>query len=246
MGLRKLWALVGHSSIAEGSRSRALLTERGVRVVEEEVLAIEPAARAAETTSGRLDADYLVIALGAVSRPDLVSGLADHGHDIWSFAGVPGAAAALEQFDGGRLLILIAGRFLPVPAGAVRVRVPPARLSRAARPPRPDRSCRRHPAADADAERRLGRFGVDGRATRGAEHRAANRRQGRARRGLLALGPRRRQRGAVRSPPHRATASAAGRGHGHWSRRGATAGSASIPARWPRPWTASSGSETST
>ena len=90
MGLRKLWALVGHGTIAEGSRARALLEERGVRVVEEEILAIDPAARAAELTSGRLDGDHLVIALGAVSRPDLVPGLAEHGHDIWAFAGVPG------------------------------------------------------------------------------------------------------------------------------------------------------------
>lgn len=106
MGLRKLWGLVGHGTIAEGSRARALLGERGLRVVEEEVVSIDAAARSAETTSGRLDGDHLVIALGAVSRPDLVPGLAEHGHDIWALAGVPDAAAALERFDGGRLLIL--------------------------------------------------------------------------------------------------------------------------------------------
>ena len=99
-------------------------------VVEEEVLAIDPAARAAETSSGRLDGDHLVIALGAVSRPDLVPGLAEHGYDIWALAGVPAAAEALGRFDGGRLLILIAGAPYPVPAGAVRVRVPPARAPR--------------------------------------------------------------------------------------------------------------------
>ena len=115
MGLRKLWGLVGHGTIAEGSRARALLGERGVRVVEDEVVAIEPEARAAEMTSGRLDADHLVIALGAVSRPDLVPGLAEHGHDVWALASVPAAAEALERFDGGRLLILIAGAPYPCP-----------------------------------------------------------------------------------------------------------------------------------
>jgi sulfide:quinone oxidoreductase len=86
-----------------------------VRVVEDEVVAIEPEARAAEMTSGRLDADHLVIALGAVSRPDLVPGLAEHGHDVWALASVPAAAEALERFDGGRLLILIAGAPYPCP-----------------------------------------------------------------------------------------------------------------------------------
>jgi sulfide:quinone oxidoreductase len=115
MGLRKLWGLVGHGTIAEGSRPRALLSAHGVSVVEEDVLSIDPAARAAETGSGRLEGDHLVIALGAESRPDLVPGLADHGHDIWALAGVPAAAEALGRFDGGRLLILIAGAPYPCP-----------------------------------------------------------------------------------------------------------------------------------
>jgi sulfide:quinone oxidoreductase len=115
MGLRKLWGLVGHGTIAEGSRARTLLARHGISVVEEEILAIDPAARAAETTAGRLNGDHLVIALGAVSRPDLVAGLAEHGHDVWAFAGVPAGAEALARFDGGRILILIAGAPYPCP-----------------------------------------------------------------------------------------------------------------------------------
>ena len=126
MGLRKLWGLVGHGTIAEGSRARALLGERGVRVVEEEVVAIDPAARAAEMTSGRLDADHLVIALGAVSRPDLVPGLAEHGHDIWALASVPAAAAGARAIRRWPPADPDRRRPVPVPAGAVRVRLPSA------------------------------------------------------------------------------------------------------------------------
>jgi len=115
MGLRKLWELVGHGTIAEGSRPRALLAAHGIRVVAEEILSIDPASRSAETTGGLLDGDHLVIALGAVSRPDLVPGLAEHGHDVWAFGGVPAAAEALQSFEGGRLLILIAGAPYPCP-----------------------------------------------------------------------------------------------------------------------------------
>lgn len=115
MGLRKLWELVGHGTIAEGSRNRSLLDRHGVIVRQEQILSIDPAARAAETTGGRLDGDHLVIALGAVSRPELVPGLTEHGHDVWAFAGVPVAAEALARFDGGRLLILIAGAPYPCP-----------------------------------------------------------------------------------------------------------------------------------
>jgi len=115
MGLRKLWELVGIGTIAEGSRARSLLSRPGLRVVEEEILSIDPAAGAAETTGGRLDGDHLVLALGAGSRPDLVPGLAEHGHDVWAFGGVPAGAAALRGFEGGRLLILIAGAPYPCP-----------------------------------------------------------------------------------------------------------------------------------
>lgn len=109
MGLRKLWELVGIGTIADGSRERSLLARHGIEVVSATIEAIDPAARVVETTAGRLQGDYLVIALGAEARPDLVPGLVEHGHDVWGFDGVPAAAAALAGFDGGRLLVLIAG-----------------------------------------------------------------------------------------------------------------------------------------
>ena len=80
-----------------------------------EIRAIDPDARAAETDACRLDGDHLVVALGAVSRPELVPGLAPHGHDVWSFAGVPSAASALCCFSGGRIVVLIAGAPYPCP-----------------------------------------------------------------------------------------------------------------------------------
>ena len=115
MGLRKLWALVGHGTIADGSRSRALLARHGVEFLQTEVNAIDPSGRRAETSDGWLDGDHLVVALGAVSRPDLVPGLPEHGHDVWGFAGVQAAAEALRAFDGGRIVILIAGAPYPCP-----------------------------------------------------------------------------------------------------------------------------------
>jgi len=115
MGLRKLWELVGQATVADGSRSREALSERGIRVVREEIQEIDPVARAMETDAGTTEADYLVIALGAVSRPDLVPGLVEHGHDVWDLAGVAPAAEELARFDGGRIVVLIAGAPYPCP-----------------------------------------------------------------------------------------------------------------------------------
>jgi sulfide:quinone oxidoreductase len=115
MGLRKLWELVGHAPVAEGSRPRSLLERHGVDFRQVDVTAIDAEARAADTSDGRLDGDHLVIALGAQARPDLVPGLAEHAHDVWAFEGVPAAADALSRFDGGRLVVLIAGAPYPCP-----------------------------------------------------------------------------------------------------------------------------------
>jgi sulfide:quinone oxidoreductase len=115
MGLRKLWELVGHGTIADGARSRAALEGRGIEFRLTEIAVIDPAGRAADTSDGRLEADHLVVALGAVSRPDLIPGLADHGLDVWDFARVPAGAETLRAFDGGRIVILIAGAPYPCP-----------------------------------------------------------------------------------------------------------------------------------
>ena len=109
MGLRKLWELVGHATIAAGTRSRTVLSGRGIRFVQEEILAVDPSARAATTVGGTIEADHLVVALGCEPRPDLIEGLAEHGHDVWDVAGVPAAAEALARFDGGAIAIVIAG-----------------------------------------------------------------------------------------------------------------------------------------
>ena len=109
MGLRKLWELVGYATIADGSRSRDSLRGHGVRVARGEIQGIDPVARTAKVDGETIEADFLVVALGAVSRPDLVPGLSEHGHDVWDVAGVPAASEALARFDGGRIVVLIAG-----------------------------------------------------------------------------------------------------------------------------------------
>jgi sulfide:quinone oxidoreductase len=115
MGLRKLWELVGIGTIAQGSRSRRLLADRGIDFRQASVTAIEPAARAVRCDGESWQADFLVVALGAQPRPDLVAGLAEHAHDVWEPARVPAAKAALEDFDGGRVAVVIAGAPYPCP-----------------------------------------------------------------------------------------------------------------------------------
>ncbi len=109
MGHRKLWALVGVGSLEEGSRSRALLEERGLRFLQQDILAIDPEARSVRTEAGTIEADHLVVALGAEPRPGLVPGLSEHGHNVWDPQAVPGLLEALGRLYEGTIAVVIAG-----------------------------------------------------------------------------------------------------------------------------------------
>jgi len=109
MGLRKPWAVVGHERMEDGRRRRAMIEKAGVRFVNERIVKLDPGARRVETESGTHEGDYLVVALGAEPRPDLVPGLTEHGHDLYEAEAIPGLAEAVERFAGGTIHIAITG-----------------------------------------------------------------------------------------------------------------------------------------
>jgi len=115
MGLRKNWALLGERALREGERPLALLRERGIRVIEGTVDAIHPADRAADVDGTRLDADALVVALGAERDPGRVPGFRDHAIDLYDRDASEAGRRAIEEFTGGQLLIGIFAVPFPCP-----------------------------------------------------------------------------------------------------------------------------------
>jgi sulfide:quinone oxidoreductase len=110
VGFRKTWALVGHSPLAAGQRPLQALAEDGIRLVQGTATAIDPNSRSAVVDGRTIEADALLIALGAELAPDLVPGLADHAFSVYDPQRIPAARAALEAFDGGRVAV---GVFTP-------------------------------------------------------------------------------------------------------------------------------------
>ena len=109
VGFRKSWALVGESSLEEGQRPLDGLTSFGVRVMRDPVTRIDPKARAASMGDQRIDADALVVALGAELIPNAVPGFQEHAFNVYDPLEIPRAAQALNEFQGGRLVIGIFG-----------------------------------------------------------------------------------------------------------------------------------------
>ena len=115
MGLRKTWAILGISPIAYGTRSLASLAGRGISVMQGTVERIDPANRAATVDGATLEADALVVALGAETSMEAVPGLAEHGHNAWDRWHLDSVHAAVDAFRNGRVVVGIFGMPYPCP-----------------------------------------------------------------------------------------------------------------------------------
>ncbi|HET6781618.1 MAG TPA: FAD/NAD(P)-binding oxidoreductase [bacterium] len=109
MGLRKLWVLAGRGTIGDGTRSLSALREKGIDLRQGTVTQIDPAARRVTTDAGALPYDYLVIALGAESRPDLVPGFSSSVFDLYDAVDVERLAPRVKSFTAGRVVVGILG-----------------------------------------------------------------------------------------------------------------------------------------
>lgn len=94
-------------------RKRHTLITDGVDLVLGEIDRVDPEARTVALQDGRtLAYDYLVIATGTSPRPDQTEGMLGEEwrksvFDFYSFEGSKALAAALEEFDHGRLVVHI-------------------------------------------------------------------------------------------------------------------------------------------
>ncbi len=104
-----LWLMTGERRDPDQIRRElGRLSRPGIEWVHDEITRIDPATRSIETTSGRLDADYVVIALGAELAPDVIPGLAASAHNLYDIRDVARLHKVLSGFREGRLVILIA------------------------------------------------------------------------------------------------------------------------------------------
>lgn len=118
MGFAKLWDLGDIRGIEEGTGSLTKLDEHGVRFLQAEVTAVDPAARRIETTVETLEVDALLVALGAGFAPPHLDMLGGEGaHNLYDAAALPAMKRDLDAIDGGRVVVsILGGPFLCPPA----------------------------------------------------------------------------------------------------------------------------------
>ena len=111
-----LWLMTGKRSANKIQKPLELLTKRGVEVIHGEIERIDPATRRVTLTDGHIDADYLVVSLGAELAPETIPGLAEAGHSFYTLPGAESLRDALDAFDGGRIVVLTATPAYKCPA----------------------------------------------------------------------------------------------------------------------------------
>jgi sulfide:quinone oxidoreductase len=112
-----LWLMNGkRQSLTQVQREMATLKRPDIECVQAEALSLDPTNRTVDTSEGRLTGDYVVLALGAELAPDAVAGFDAAAHNLYDGAGAVGLRAALGDFTGGRIVVLVAGTPFRCPA----------------------------------------------------------------------------------------------------------------------------------
>lgn len=111
-----LWLMTGRRTASKISRPLTLLTKKGIEVIQGDIKRIDPSNRRVYLADRELDSDHLVISLGAELDPDAISGLAESGHNLYNLRGAEGLRDALEEFSGGRIVVLTATPAYKCPA----------------------------------------------------------------------------------------------------------------------------------
>ncbi|HVN15757.1 MAG TPA: FAD-dependent oxidoreductase, partial [Anaerolineales bacterium] len=83
VGFRKTWALIGEAPLEEGQRPIENISKLGVRVIRDSIAAIDPQNRIAEIGGQHIEADALVVALGAELVPEIVPGFKEHAFNVY-------------------------------------------------------------------------------------------------------------------------------------------------------------------
>jgi sulfide:quinone oxidoreductase len=109
MGLAKLWVASGRRGAEECVHDRRRVERHGVKLVLDEVRALDVGSRRVETAKRTLAYDRLIVALGLDVVPEAVPGLVEHGLDLYHLEGAERVNRALEPFAGGDLLLVVCG-----------------------------------------------------------------------------------------------------------------------------------------
>lgn len=111
-----LWAMVGVRRVERLARPLRDLLHPGVELVPAAVERIDPERKLVAADGRELHYDTLIVALGAALAPEALPGYADAAHNFFEPAGAASFCAALQAFEGGRIVVAVSSLPYKCPA----------------------------------------------------------------------------------------------------------------------------------
>lgn len=109
IGFSKFDVMFGRKSAQAVRQPYRQIVKPGVRFRQETITQIDPVSRRVVTDGSVYEADVLVVALGADYDFAATPGLIEGGHEFYSFAGAQCLRDRLPEFEGGNVVIGVAG-----------------------------------------------------------------------------------------------------------------------------------------
>ncbi len=116
MGLAKLWVAAGRRTPQDCMRPRDRLARHGIEFVLADVRGIDVDARTVDASTGSVEYDRLIIALGLEPDSSLVPGLEEHALNLYSMTGAEQIGRSLPTIAGDVLIAICAVPFKCPPA----------------------------------------------------------------------------------------------------------------------------------
>ena len=109
VGFRKTWTLLGNEPPDAGRGRLADLEKFGIGFRQGTVTTIRAAERAADVDGERIEADALVVALGARLAGEETPGFEEHVKNLYDPLGLADVRRAIHGFEGGRVSVGVYG-----------------------------------------------------------------------------------------------------------------------------------------
>ena len=100
-----LFVMLGERQPRDISRSLSHLQKRDVKVIQSEIVGIDPVRQEVSLIKEKLSYDFLIVSLGLQTRPDLVPGFAESSLHPWEMESAVRLRDALADFGGGRIAV---------------------------------------------------------------------------------------------------------------------------------------------
>ncbi len=114
-GFSKLDVMFGRVMPAEARHPYRDIVKPGVRFLQSTVRSIDPVGRRVETDGGTIDADVLVVALGADMDPAATPGLVEGGNEFYSVAGAESLRDMLPRLERGAAIVGVTSKTFACP-----------------------------------------------------------------------------------------------------------------------------------